>query len=384
MVDALETIKSLPDISFIDDITLQDMQGLLITAFQEKYEELTGEQIRLRKADPNRIILLAVAQYLYQGLQQIEKAGRMNYLKYSYGPYLRQLAAFKGVTPIEAKKAEVTVRWSLAEARSAVTPIPAGTRVTPDGETYFETTEYAEIPIGDTELDLVMACTEAGTSGNGFLPGEIAIVADPVAFIDTAVNITESAGGADEETDESLIERIFLAPGGYSTAGPEDAYIYHAKTFDSNIGDVVATSPSPGVVDIRFIMSDGSLPDTDEIAGLLAYLEAADRKPLTDSLQVDAPTAVSYTVTATYYINRSDKNSAGIIQEAAEQALEDYKAWQCARIGRDINPDELISRLKAAGVKRIVITAPELTSLTLGQVASCTSATLTYGGLEDD
>ena len=99
---------------------------------------------------------------------------------------------------------------------------------------------------------------------------------------------------------------------------------------------------------------------------------------------MDAPTAVSYTVTATYYINRSDKNSAGIIQEAAEQALEDYKAWQCARIGRDINPDELISRLKAAGVKRIVITAPELTSLTLGQVASCTSATLTYGGLEDD
>ena len=62
MVDALETIKSLPDISFIDDITLQDMQGLLITAFQEKYEELTGEQIRLRKADSNRIILLAVAQ----------------------------------------------------------------------------------------------------------------------------------------------------------------------------------------------------------------------------------------------------------------------------------------------------------------------------------
>ena len=144
------------------------------------------------------------------------------------------------------------------------------------------------------------------------------------------------------------------------------------------------SSPSAGVVDIRFIMADGSLPTAGEIAGLKAYLEAADRKPLTDSLQVGAPTAVNYQTTLTYYINKSDQSSASAIQSAVTQAIEDYKAWQGGKIGRDINPDELLGLLKQAGVKRAVITYPTYTTLTTGEVASCTGTTVTYGGIEND
>ena len=60
MADILDAIDNLPDISFIDDLTLQDMQNLMITAYQDKWEELTGETIHLKRADPNRIILLAL------------------------------------------------------------------------------------------------------------------------------------------------------------------------------------------------------------------------------------------------------------------------------------------------------------------------------------
>ena len=229
-----------------------------------------------------------------------------------------------------------------------------------------------------------MTCTETGEKGNGFQAGEIIEMVDPLPFIDSIENTTESAGGTDEESEQSLAERAYLAPSGYSTAGPEDAYIYHAKSFDPEIGDILPTSPSPGVVDIRFIMADGSLPSAGEIAALKAYLEAGDRKPLTDSLQVGAPTAVNYQITATYYINKSDQSSAAAIQGAAQQALEDYQAWQCGKIGRDINPDELLGLLKQAGVKRVVITYPEYTTLTQAQVAKCTAASLTYGGLEND
>lgn len=384
MADILDAIDNLPDISFIDDLTLQDMQNLMITAYQDKWEELTGETIHLKRADPNRIILLASAQFIYQGLLNVDKAGKMNFLKYSYGDYLKHLAAFKNTPELEQQKATVSVRWSLAEARAVATAIPEGTRATADWETFFETTEYNEIPAGETEIIVTMTCTETGEKGNGFQAGEIIEMVDPLPFIDSIENTTESAGGTDEESEQSLAERAYLAPSGYSTAGPEDAYIYHAKSYDPEIGDILPTSPSPGVVDIRFIKADGSLPTAGEIAGLKAYLEAADRKPLTDSLQIGAPTAVNYQIAATYYINKSDQSSAAAIQGAALQALEDYQAWQCGKIGRDINPDELLGLLKQAGVKRVVITYPQYTELTQAQVAHCTAAALTYGGLEND
>lgn len=384
MADTLNVIDNLPDISFIDGLTLQDMQTLMIRSYQDKWKELTGETIHLKRADPNRIILLAVAQYIYQGLLAVDKAGKMNFLKYSYGDYLRNLAAFKNITELEPQKATVAVRWTLDEARAVATAIPGGTRVTADWETFFETTEYAEIPAGETEIVITMTCTETGEKGNGFQAGEIVEMVDPLPFISGVINTVTSAGGTDEESEQSLAERAFFAPSGYSTAGPEDAYIYHAKNYSPEIGDVLPTSPTPGVVDIRFIMKDGSLPSSGEIAGLKAYLEAGDRKPLTDSLQVGAPAAVNYQIAATYYINNSDQSSAAAIQSAAAQAMEEYKAWQCSKIGRDINPDELLGRLKAAGIKRAVITYPAYAALTQAQVAKCTAAALTYGGLEDD
>lgn len=384
MSEILEAIDSLPDISFIDGITLQGLQNLLISAYLNEYERITGKRIRLAKADPNRIILLANAQLLYQGFEHIDRAGKMNFLKYSYGDYLRNLAAFKNVAELQPKPATVNVKWMLAEARTVATAIPEGTRVTADFETFFESTEYNEIPVGETEITITMTCTEAGEKGNGFAPGEIIEQVDPLAFIDSIVNTDTSAGGTDEESDQSLAERTYLAPSAYSTAGPDDAYIYHAKNYDPSIGDVVPTSPTPGVVDIRFMMADGTIPDAGTIAGLTAYLAQRGKRPLTDNLQVGAPTVVSYNITATYYINKSDRTNAEAIQDGAEQAVEDYKDWQSAKIGRDINPDELRSYMKEAGVKRIVITAPEFTVLTNQQIAQCGTVTLTYGGLEDD
>ena len=384
MSEILDAIDNLPDISFIDGITLQGLQNLLISAYLNKYEEITGKRIRLTKADPNRIILLANAQLLYQGFQHIDRAGKMNFIKYSYGDYLRNLAAFKNVTELVPKPATVNVKWKLAEPRTLATPIPEGTRATADFEIFFETTQYNEIPAGDTEITIKMTCTTTGESGNGFAPGEIIEQVDPLAFIDSITNIDTSTGGTDEESDQSIAERTYLAPSAYSTAGPDDAYIYHAKNYDSEIGDVHPSSPTPGIVDIRFIMADGSIPDAATIAGLTDYLQQRGKRPLTDNVTVGAPDVVPYNIAATYYINKSDRANAEAIQDGAQQAVEDYQAWQSARIGRDINPDELRGYMKNAGVKRITITEPAFTVLTDQQIAQCGTVSLTYGGLEDD
>ncbi len=384
MADLLNRIKDLPDISFIDDMTLEDIQVLLLNSFQEKYKAITGQKVILARADPNRLILLACAQVIYQGLQNVDKAGKMNFLKYSYGDYLKNLAALKNVTKKEPEKAIVMVRWKLAQIRRSATPIPAGSRITAAFDVYFETTEYNEIPAGETEIVVLMTCTESGEAGNGYMPGELNVLVDSVGFISKVSNIEISKGGTGQESDESIAERTFLAPSSYSTAGPDDAYIYWAKTYNQAVGDVLPTSPVPGVVDIRFILINGSIPDANMIEGMTEYLQQRGKRPLTDLVVVAAPDIVAYDIEFTYYINVSDINKAVHVQQKVSEAVNKYKLWQSEKIGRDINPDELTALLNKAGVKRAEIISPVFTVLKDIEVAVLSNINIIYGGLEND
>lgn len=382
--DILESIDNLPDISFIDDMTLTDVQALVLNAFYRFYEQITGKKITLARADPYRVMMLACSQVIYQGLQQVDKAGKMNFLKYAYGDYLKNLAALKKVFENEPEKASVKVKWKLAEARESATPIPAGSRITADYAVYFETEDYTEIPAGETEITVIMYCTEAGEQGNGYMAGELSVMVDPVAFIESVANTETTAGGTGVESDQSIAERTYLAPSSFSTAGPDDAYVYHAKDLSPDVGDVVPTSPTPGVVDIRFILKDGSIPSETMIQQMQAHLQQRSKRPLTDKVQVAAPDVVTYNTDFTYYINASDTGSAMQIQDQVAQAVKDYQLWQGTGIGRDINPDELLSFLKKAGVKRATIREPVFKVLTETQVGQVVNTNIVYGGLEDD
>lgn len=384
MAEILKTIKHLPDISFIDNMTLEDVQNFLISKFQEYYKELTKKPMILSKADPSRLILLSCAQIIYQGLQNIDKAGKMNFLKYAYDDYLENMGALKKVTRNPAKFAQVPVKFTLSGKREAATSIPKGTRVTAAYEVYFATTQYAEIPPGETEVTVMAECTEAGTIGNDFTAGELATLVDPIGFVSKVENVEKSTGGADIESDQDMAERIYLAPSSYSTAGPDDAYEYWVKDSNPFIGDVKITSPTPGLVDIRFVMTDGTVPDDTTIAAVTAAVNQRGKRPLTDQVQVKKPEIEEYSIDVTYYINVSDSNAATAIQAQAETAVEEYKLWQATKVGRDINPDELIARLNDAGAKRAVVRSPAFRIIGEIAKAQCTGVNVVYGGLEND
>lgn len=384
MDEILKTIKHLPDISFIDNMTLEDVQNYLISKFQEYYKELTKKPMILSKADPSRLILLSCAQIIYQGLQNIDKAGKMNFLKYAYDDYLENMGALKKVTRNPAKFAQVLVKFTLSGKREAATSIPQGTRVTAAYEVYFATIEYVEIPAGETEITVMTECTEAGTIGNDFAAGELTTLVDPIGFVSKVENVEKSTGGADIESDQDMAERIYLAPSSYSTAGPDDAYEYWVKDSNPFIGDVKITSPTPGLVDIRFVMTDGTVPDDTTIAAVTAAVNQRGKRPLTDQVQVKRPEIEEYEIDVTYYINTSDSNAATAIQAQAETAVEDYKLWQASKVGRDINPDELIARLNDAGAKRAEVRAPAFRVIGETAKAQCTGVNIIYGGLEND
>lgn len=385
MPDEMNAIKSLPDISFIDNKTIDQVRQEMVADYESFISEATGQTVSLERSSVHRMELYAAAAQIYQAMQYIDRQGKQSILKYSYSDFLDNLAIFKGVTRNPATPATTTLRFTLSAERDTATGIPQGTRVSTAGSIYFSTDVYAEIPAGSTTVEVPATCTVAGTDGNGFAAGELATIVDPIPYVASVTNTTATEGGAEIESDDDLAERVFLAPGAYSTAGPEDGYLYHAKAYSAAIGDVVATSDqAAGTVDIVFIMADGSTPGEEMIEGLEGYLQGKTIRPMTDLVRVAAPQEVQYTINLTYYINRSDSAKAVTIQAAVAQAVEDYQAWQRA-IGRDINPSKLVAMVMEAGAKRVTVTAPTYTAVDATKVSAIQgSAVVTYGGLEDD
>ena len=385
MPDEMNAIKNLPDISFIDNKTIDQVRQEMVADYESFISEATGQTVTLERSSVHRMELYAAAAQIYQAMQYIDRQGKQNILKYSYSDFLDNLAIFKGVTRNPATAATTTLRFTLSAERDTATGIPQGTRVSTAGSIYFATDVYAEIPAGSTTVDVPATCTVAGTDGNGFAAGELATIVDPIPYVASVTNTTATEGGAEIESDDDLAERVFLAPGAYSTAGPEDGYLYHAKAYSAAIGDVVATSnQAAGTVDIVFIMADGSTPGEEMIEGLEGYLQGKTIRPMTDLVRVAAPQEVQYTINLTYYINRSDSAQAVTIQQEVAAAVEQYKTWQRA-IGRDINPSQLIRMVMDAGAKRVSVTAPAYTTVAATKVSALQGeATITYGGLEDD
>ena len=233
-------------------------------------------------------------------------------------------------------------------------------------------------------MDVECTCLTAGSDGNGLLPGAVNNLVDLLPYVESITNVETTAGGADVENDEDFAERIYLAPSGYSVAGSEDAYVYHTRSYSSAIGDVEVTSPSPCVVEIRFLMADGTLPSATLISDITERLSAKKIRPLTDQVRVLTPAEEDFGLDLAYYINRSDAAKAITIQTEVAKAVEDYIAWQTGTIGVDINPSVLTEKVIAAGAKRVEIVSPTFTPVSAGTVARCSSTHITYGGLEDD
>lgn len=378
-------LKNAPDISFIDNKTIEDVRDEMVADYEEYMTKATGQTVTLPRSSPHRGVLYAAVLQIYQGFQYIDRAGKQSLLKYSYSDFLDNLGMLKGVTRSPATAAVTTLRFTISAVRQVATAIPKGTRVSAGGSVYFATDEYAEIPAGGSTVDVPATCTDTGTEGNDMAAGDLTTMVDPLPYVASVTNTTATEGGADMESDDDLAERIYLAPGAYSTAGPEDGYLYHAKQFNPSIGDVVATSnQAAGTVDIVFIMADGKTPGEEMINGLKEYLSGRTRRPMTDLVNVSAPAEVTYTVNLTYYINRSDSARAVAIQEAVQTAVADYLTWQ-RTIGRDINPSKLVALVMAAGAKRVTVTAPTYTTVDAIKVSALSgSPTISYGGLEDD
>ncbi len=378
-------LSKVPEVSFIDDLTIDDLQEQLIADFQNKYKEITGEGRELPLADPVRLVLYATALMGYQAMQYIDRAGKADLLKYTYGKYLDNIAALKGLYRREAVGAKTTLRFTVSALRTSTTAIPGGSRVTDEAGHMFATDEYAEIP-GNTEyVDVSATAIETGLESNGLPADSLTLFVDPLPYIQSVTNLVETSGGDNEEGDDDLTYRVLMYPHSYSVAGPKEAYEYWARTFRTDIEDVLVITPAPTEVTVYFMLEGGIAPDDIICEQLSDFLMRAEIRPLTDEVHVEAPADAEYTIDFTYYIKESDKDIVADIQAAVDKAVADYQNWQ-RHIGRDINPSELIKRVVSAGAKRVEVINPSFVHIdsSEGLIAKCVSCSVAYGGTEDD
>ena len=263
--------------------------------------------------------------------------------------------------------------------------IPFETRVSPDGALMFATTQEAVIEAGQTSVQVPAQCQTAGALGNGFLAGQIDLLVDDVENISEVENVTESTGGADQESDESFRARIQLSPNKVAKAGPGAAYRYHASAyFGESLLDIQTHKTEPCEVQCLVLLAGGVLPTQEQRLAFWAYLDQDEKLPEGVEIWVPEVETVSYNLTATYYVLSDYSAVLPSIQTAAVQAKDDYLLWQKSALGRDITPSELVSKLMSiVGLKRVAIDSPVYQALDITQVAIEATVTLTYGGLED-
>ena len=376
-------IENYPDISFIEDESLESAINKTESFYVEQWKALTGEDIALHDTDEERVLLRGIAYIFYQACQYIDNAGKMNLLKYSMDGFLDNIAARTGLSRIEAQPAAVTVKFTLTEAQGTDYTIPSGTRVSGENleDLYFAVDEDTVIPAGDTDVLCKCTCTTAGEDGNGIEPGELNELVDTLPYIDTVENTTTSDGGADEEDDDALAERIFLAPSEYSTTGTEDSYIFHAKSASTLVNDVSVSSPQPCYLTIT-ITSKTGMPTQELIDIVTDYLNDPIRKKLTDRITVVGPDPITFNVSLTYYISYDNQKYEETIKAQVEEAVNNYITWQTTKIGRNVNPSKLMQMVMEAGANRVTITYPEQATVEANELAVLGTKTVTCGGLE--
>lgn len=383
-----------PEYRFVSTDAEQVVTGLIAL-----YEAITKTTVH--QASPERLFLQWVAAVILQERVQTNYAGNQNIPSRAEGADLDALGElFYEVKRPQAQSAACTQRFHISQAQSTAILIPAGTRVTDSKKLLvWETVQDAYILIGETWTDVPIRCQTPGVVGNGFGAGAINAIVDLYDYYSGCENVTDSDGGADRMEDDAYYALMRESMDSHSTAGALGGYVYHAKKVSSEIADVVPNSPAPGYVYLYVLVNGGTAATEEMKSAVLAACNPDEVRAMTDFVQMGDPERVPYDIDLTYYIPTNSSTSAAQIEQAAARAVEEYKAWQSAKMGRDINPSRLVQLLMQAGVKWVELRSPSFTRLrdgrlipgkkyefadTVPQVAEMRGINLINGGFEDE
>lgn len=368
---------NLPDIHFAEkDPALIEAEMVTVV------KELSGRT--LAPADPLMTAIKVLTTQFTALRSSIDFAGRMNLLSTTQDEYLDEKVKDFDLERNKAVPAYVTIRFTLAAPQLKNITIAKDTKVSAGDNVYFAVPNDVVIKAGDTSVDIICYCTVGGVIGNDYEPGQINTQFNPQPFIGGVVNTDTSAGGVDREEDDSLKERRRLAPEALSTAGPDGAYIFWAKTASNQIIDVKVDSPNPGEVVIYPLMIEGRMPTDSELALVLAVVSPEDRRPLTDKVSAKTPEQIEYSIELRYWLSSKMPLDPEQMKANINQAVQDFIYSIKTNLGQAINPDILHKMVMNAGARRIELINPPQLNLKQYQVGKNISCSVEFVEIEVD
>lgn len=346
----------------------------------EQYELEAG--ITLKPSSVERLILGAFAYRESLLRAQVQGAALQNLLSFSRAPVIDFLGELVGVERLPAASARCTLRFTLQPDHTGVT-IPAGTRVrSTDGQAVFATIEAFNAPAGQTPVFVEAEATTAGASGNGFALNTITVILDPQAFIVSVRNTTIPAGGADQEDDDGLRQRIRLAPSRFSTAGATDAYRFATLSANPAIIDASVTMLVPGTVLILPLMDSGDVTPQTVIDQVFDAANDEKVRPLSDTVVVQSPERIEYDIIAE--LTLYDDADIDEVVAAVTANLEEFTTAARQRMGFDIKETQVGEAIqRVPGVYNY--TLPGFSSLIISplQFGFCTQIQVSVTGFNE-
>lgn len=191
-----------------------------------------------------------------------------------------------------------------------------------------------------------------------------------------------TGAGAVYETDDSFRARIVLGPEGFSVAGPELAYVKHAKDASGLVLDASATSPAPGEVVVSVL---SSLGDGTASSALLDQVRAivTDKsiRPMGDLVSVASANQRTFALVARIWTFAGP--DPALVLTAANAKLARYLS-DSRKLGRDITMSGLYAALTVEGVQRVEIASPAASIICdLTQAALCISIDVKHAGYDE-
>ncbi|WP_321966499.1 baseplate J/gp47 family protein [Burkholderia cepacia] len=196
-----------------------------------------------------------------------------------------------------------------------------------------------------------------------------------------------SPGNPDEgidpvyEDDDSLRERIQLAPRGFSVAGPTDAYVFHARAADGRVKAATAYSPSPCVMIVTVLSREGDGTASQELLDIVKKT-LEKKRPQADEVIVQSAKIVPYAIRAT--LRFFDGPDRAVALAEAQKKTQQF-AESMHRPGSEITKDGLYASMRVAGVQKVLLDTPaEGVPIAIDQAPYCTGIELKDGGVADD
>ena len=355
---------------------------MVVNGIKTDYETLTGRTLQDGQVETLLINAFAYRETLLRS--EIQNASLQNLVAFSTAPYLDFLGDLVGVKRLLSSSAVVPIKLSFTNGHGNMT-IPKGIRVqSVDGLCVFTLDNDVSILVTDTFKVVNFTATQNGILANGYEAGKIAIILDPQPYLLNAENTEISAGGSNDEVDEELRKRIMLAPQSFSNAGSKGAYTFFAMSANSGISDVAITSPIPGQVNIYPLMKGGNLPNSTVLNEVYNTCNADKIRPLTDTVIVQSPTVVPYSIVVQLTVLTGAVDSDAIA--TVKKNLEKYTETRKNKLGRDVVLDRITAEsMKAPQVYDVQIIEPQNTLVVApNEVAKCSNVIVNVTGYSDE